>query len=508
MINAFQITLQMKKYRECLNLVLFVFWVVPISAQLPTNWTQSASTTANVVSGDIKVTSNSTGSVYRNNIGVNTSTNYRVTVTVSADPGISNLTLAANQTGVLGQKVITSPVSTSQNVILEITSEATLSNMMVEISAEFGTSGTQYLYIHDFKVEELQEQVFAANCEPYSTGGYRYGFQGQERDDEVKGNGNTYNYKFRMHDPRLGRFFAVDPLTHKFPHYTPYQFSGNKLVHAIELEGAEELVMFTNMFLNQFMWNLGARNDRNDPEAGFYFLDSDGQERYAVRKLTPFEKQQFWDNSVNRQISQTNSGINQSTTIIDGFGNRDIIYESTMIRSDAGAPRLFNTVAIPAVANFGANIVYNSFSGNTGGNNTETFKTTTPNGVTNGTFTLNSNANLTVVFSDQDGNVIGTIVSGGGGGVNIVRMPIPGIGPGVESINIQVIDPAGGTNVQFVGEIEWMGPMDMTEAVSSGTTDSSTGDSQVTNSGINIGGLPSSSSTNPINDQVEILGQP
>lgn len=41
--------------------------------------------------------------------------------------------------------------------------------------------------------------------------GYSYGFQGQEKDDEVKGEDNSINYKFRMHDPRLGRFFAVDP---------------------------------------------------------------------------------------------------------------------------------------------------------------------------------------------------------------------------------------------------------------------------------------------------------
>ena len=46
---------------------------------------------------------------------------------------------------------------------------------------------------------------------------YRYGFQGQEKDDELKGEGNSINYKFRMHDPRVGRFFAVDPLTAKYP---------------------------------------------------------------------------------------------------------------------------------------------------------------------------------------------------------------------------------------------------------------------------------------------------
>ncbi|WP_159261263.1 RHS repeat domain-containing protein [Tenacibaculum maritimum] len=69
---------------------------------------------------------------------------------------------------------------------------------------------------------------------------YRYGFQGQEKDDEVKGEGNSINYRFRMHDPRVGRFFAVDPLTAKYPHYTPYSFSGNKVIAFGELEGLEE----------------------------------------------------------------------------------------------------------------------------------------------------------------------------------------------------------------------------------------------------------------------------
>jgi RHS repeat-associated protein len=72
---------------------------------------------------------------------------------------------------------------------------------------------------------------------------YRYGFQGQEKDDEIKGEGNSLNYTFRMHDPRVGRFFAVDPLTSKYPHYSPYQFSGNRLIDAIELEGLEEHVI-------------------------------------------------------------------------------------------------------------------------------------------------------------------------------------------------------------------------------------------------------------------------
>ena len=73
----------------------------------------------------------------------------------------------------------------------------------------------------------------------YNGGDFRYGFQGQEKDDEIKGEGNSINYKYRMHDPRIGRFFAVDPLASKYPYYSVYAFSGNRVIDAIELEGLE-----------------------------------------------------------------------------------------------------------------------------------------------------------------------------------------------------------------------------------------------------------------------------
>ena len=72
-----------------------------------------------------------------------------------------------------------------------------------------------------------------------SSAAYRYGFQGQEKDDELKGEGNSLNYKFRMHDPRVGRFFAVDPLFRKYSWNSPYSFSENRVLDGIELEGLE-----------------------------------------------------------------------------------------------------------------------------------------------------------------------------------------------------------------------------------------------------------------------------
>jgi RHS repeat-associated protein len=68
---------------------------------------------------------------------------------------------------------------------------------------------------------------------------YRYGFQGQEKDDELKGEGNSLNYTFRMHDPRVGRFLSLDPLSPKYPHNSPYAFSENRVIDGVELEGGE-----------------------------------------------------------------------------------------------------------------------------------------------------------------------------------------------------------------------------------------------------------------------------
>ncbi len=73
-----------------------------------------------------------------------------------------------------------------------------------------------------------------------NTPAYRYGFQGQEKDDEVKNTpGSSVNYKYRMHDPRVGRFLSLDPLAPQYPHNSPYAFSENRVIDGVELEGLE-----------------------------------------------------------------------------------------------------------------------------------------------------------------------------------------------------------------------------------------------------------------------------
>ena len=68
---------------------------------------------------------------------------------------------------------------------------------------------------------------------------YRRGFNGMEKDDEFKGKGNSLNFEYRMYDPRVGRFFVIDPLSFKHPYLNPYQFTGNNPIKFIEIEGED-----------------------------------------------------------------------------------------------------------------------------------------------------------------------------------------------------------------------------------------------------------------------------
>ena len=68
---------------------------------------------------------------------------------------------------------------------------------------------------------------------------HRFSFNGQERDDEVIGEGNSVSFKYRIHDTRLGRFLSIDPLSAKYAFNSPFAFAENKVGFGRELEGLE-----------------------------------------------------------------------------------------------------------------------------------------------------------------------------------------------------------------------------------------------------------------------------
>jgi RHS repeat-associated protein len=92
---------------------------------------------------------------------------------------------------------------------------------------------------------QMKERTFAAQD-------YTYGFNGQEQDTELLG--GAVSFKYRIHDPRIGRFLSVDPLAPEYPWNSSYAFAENRVIDGIDLEGAEymtasqaKLVIHTKM---------------------------------------------------------------------------------------------------------------------------------------------------------------------------------------------------------------------------------------------------------------------
>ncbi len=66
---------------------------------------------------------------------------------------------------------------------------------------------------------------------------YRYGMNGKEKDDEIVGSGNSYDFGERMYNPRLGRWLSVDPLAGRFAGQSPYSAMDNNPTNVIDPDG-------------------------------------------------------------------------------------------------------------------------------------------------------------------------------------------------------------------------------------------------------------------------------
>jgi RHS repeat-associated protein len=76
----------------------------------------------------------------------------------------------------------------------------------------------------------------------------QYKYQGQERQDELGLNWDSF--KWRNYDYAIGRFMSIDPLSEKYVHNGVYNFSENRVIDARELEGLEA-VKVTDLQNNQ-----------------------------------------------------------------------------------------------------------------------------------------------------------------------------------------------------------------------------------------------------------------
>ena len=65
-----------------------------------------------------------------------------------------------------------------------------------------------------------------------------------EGDDEVKGDGNSYNFGARMYDARLGKWLSRDALESKYPDFSSYSYSLNNPINGKDVDG--NVIIFIN----------------------------------------------------------------------------------------------------------------------------------------------------------------------------------------------------------------------------------------------------------------------
>jgi RHS repeat-associated protein len=72
---------------------------------------------------------------------------------------------------------------------------------------------------------------------------YRYGYNGKEKDDEIKGAGNSYDYGARFYDPRVCRWLSRDALEAKYPSISTYAYVANSPLIAKDPDGQDIIVL-------------------------------------------------------------------------------------------------------------------------------------------------------------------------------------------------------------------------------------------------------------------------
>ncbi len=141
----------------------------------------------------------------------------------------------------------------------DTTYSVNLSDVQYELSNHLGnvlttiSSKSIFLYdqndVFEYKSPEILTvsdfYPFGSNLSDYqwiAQGmGYRYGFNSQEKDDEIYGSGNSYTAEYWQYDARLGRRWNLDPVV---KHYeSPYATFANNPIWFVDPFGLDTFIV-------------------------------------------------------------------------------------------------------------------------------------------------------------------------------------------------------------------------------------------------------------------------
>jgi uncharacterized protein (UPF0548 family) len=154
----------------------------------------------------------------------------------------------------------------------------------------------------------------------------------------LKGSGNSYDFLFRIYDPRLGRFLSTDPLEKEYPWNSSYAFAENRVIDGKDLEG-KEWENFMSRFKNPGELQMKLPNARTAQ-----------LQHYSVTSQNPNIK--FSDLKQNfKNASQTFLSNSKATfhSPVDGEGKPSQFKEGNFIQIDIDAPFAKSFVKISSI---------------------------------------------------------------------------------------------------------------------------------------------------------------
>jgi RHS repeat-associated protein len=157
-----------------------------------------------------------------------------------------------------------------------------------------------------------------------ATGGYRYGFNGKEKSDEIAS--DNYDFGARIYDGRIGRWLSTDPVIKAF--IAPYQFASNTPTNMADPDGADEIHFYyitIGRWVPMMIWNKNT-NKLEDRSSIVYTTEK------AISVIKNNEKDRFFVHNLGKTSKPAT--IEFYPNIEGGYSKSGATYSSWFLWSD------------------------------------------------------------------------------------------------------------------------------------------------------------------------------
>jgi RHS repeat-associated protein len=155
-----------------------------------------------------------------------------------------------------------------------------------------------------------------------------------ENDDELKGIGNSYDFGARMLDPRVGRWFAPDPILH--PDYSAYSYVVNNPLVFVDPDGKDNIIYI--VLLPSALNHLTLEDLQTIKDEANAILKSYGLET-QIKFYNPNAGGEF--HSVYLDATDTYVVFGETSDIVKQFGKNTNNYTRSIHISDIKNPEIF-----------------------------------------------------------------------------------------------------------------------------------------------------------------------